>query len=112
MKTNAYLSLFDMIGYLLVPFALDRMGRIKSHVVCFTVIGVCLLVSRYLLIYQAAATMTEWTAFILLNVGKVANAITFGGVFNFTAELFPTELRTSAVGIGILTVFIKLFNVF
>ena len=55
---------------------------------------------RYLLIYHAASQMTEWTAFILLNVGKVANAVTFGGVFNFTAELFPTELRTSAVGIG------------
>ena len=28
------------------------------------------------------------------------NAVTFGAVFNYTAELYPTHLRTTAVGIG------------
>ena len=72
-----------MIGYLLIPFALDSMGRVRAHVVCFTTMGVCLIVSRCLLIYCAPSITVDWAAYILLNIGKCANAITFGGIFRF-----------------------------
>ena len=32
--------------------------------------------------------------------GKTFNSVCFGAAFNFTAELYPTHLRATGVGIG------------
>ena len=70
-----------MIGYILLPMTLDIVGRVNAHVICFSTMGVCLIVSRILLIYYEVTPTIEWVAYILLNIGKCANAITFGGCF-------------------------------
>lgn len=33
-------------------------------------------------------------------MGKICNSMSFGATFNFVAELFPTHLRGTAVGVG------------
>ena len=80
---NVWLCLFDMIGYILLPMVLDKLGRVNAHALCFATMGTCLIVSRCLLIYCEVTPTINWIAYVLLNIGKTANAITFGGMFRY-----------------------------
>ena len=37
--TNLWLAFFDSLGYLVLPFALDYFGRVKTHVFSFSMMG-------------------------------------------------------------------------
>ena len=36
----------------------------------------------------------------MVFLGKIANGMAFGTVFNFVAELYPTNLRGTGLGFG------------
>ena len=56
-------------------------------------IGVCLIVSQFVQQYF----IVNYT---LVNFAKLINAVAFGGIFNFTTELFPTHLRSTMLGMA------------
>ena len=33
-------------------------------------------------------------------MGKICNSMSFGAVFNFVSELYPTHLRGTGIGVG------------
>ena len=90
---NVWLSLFDSFGYLAIPPALDYFGRVKTHVWSFGLIGVALIASYF-------TKQFFLVNYLLVNFAKLINAVAFGGIFNFTNELFPTYLRSSMMGMA------------
>ena len=93
LTTNLWIAFFDSLGYLAIPLALDYFGRVKTHVYSFTIIGVCLIVSQFVKEYFIVN-------YILVNFAKLINGVAFGGIFNFTTELFPTHLRSTMLGMA------------
>ena len=83
--TNFWLALYDSIGYLLLPFFLDFLGRVRTHTWSFGLMGLCLIGSQFV-------GHIHIVKYILINFAKLVNAIAFGGIFNWTIELFPTHL--------------------
>ena len=94
---NFLLSLFDMVGVVFMSFFMDKFGRTRTLVGCFLIIGCNLLLATVITTFFTA----EWALLVsnvLKRTAKTANGISFGAAFSFTAELFPTYLRSTAVG--------------
>jgi Na+/melibiose symporter-like transporter len=94
---NPFLMLFfvglaEVPGYILVILLVDKTGR-RSLCAALLIIGgvACLIVS----FLQQGLTVTG-----LVMLGKMAIAGSFAITYNYTAELFPTVVRNSAVGLG------------
>ncbi|XP_058469083.1 solute carrier family 22 member 16 [Solea solea] len=96
---NQYLNLFlagavELPSYLVGCFAMDRIGRKKTCAPSLLLAGVaCILIivvppDIYIL------------AIILSMTGKFAIAIAFGLIYLYTCELYPTIIRSLAVGSG------------
>ena len=75
-------------------FLIDRIGRRKMCIVVQLMAGVCCLASGNLILYPDLWALR--TAFSL--VGKFSAAMSFGVCYLFTAELYPTPLRGTAIG--------------
>ncbi|XP_004541810.1 solute carrier family 22 member 16 [Maylandia zebra] len=96
---NQYVNLFlagavELPSYLVGCFAMDRIGRKKTcapslllaAVACFLVIVV--------------PADIEILTIVLSMIGKFAIAIAFGLIYLYTCELYPTIIRSLAVGSG------------
>ena len=81
----------DLPGYVACAHFLSRAGRRRTTAVGFTVGGiscaVCLLLPA-----------GPWTV-AAATVGKFFVTVAFGAVFVYAAEIFPTSLRTAALGL-------------
>lgn len=101
--SNPYLTLFlsavmEVPSSIFVIFTLDRTGRRCLVSACMMIAGVCCI---------CAAGMTSATSELATNIritivllGKTCVAGSFAVIYNYTAELFPTVVRNTAVGIG------------
>ncbi|CAG7665288.1 unnamed protein product [Allacma fusca] len=95
---NPFLMLFliglaEMPAYLLVILIVDKTGR---RSLCATL----MLIGGIACVAVAFLQKGEIFATILVMLGKFAIAGSFAVTYNYTAELFPTVVRNSAVGVG------------
>lgn len=95
---NPYLILFIMAlveipSYITLVFVLDLFGRRSITSTLMLVGGVCCIVAAY--IEQRSTLATS-----IVMVGKFTIAGSFAVIYNYSAELFPTVVRNSAMGLG------------
>ncbi|CAG5928025.1 unnamed protein product [Menidia menidia] len=96
---NQYINLFlagavEFPSYLVGCFAMDRIGRKKTCAPALLLAGVACM-----LIIVVPADI-EALAIALSMTGKFAIAIAFGLIYLYTCELYPTIIRSLAVGSG------------
>merc|ERR1719348_2890651 len=96
MTNNVYLSfilvsLIEIPSHLLTPLAIDVLGRKPLFFLTQFIPGICCI---------TAAFLTPGTAiFAILTLGaKLGAAAAFNVTFMYTAQLYPTSIRNSAVG--------------
>uniref|UniRef100_A0A667YRM5 Solute carrier family 22 member 16 n=2 Tax=Myripristis murdjan TaxID=586833 RepID=A0A667YRM5_9TELE len=96
---NQYINLFlagavEIPSYLVGCFAMDRVGRKMTCAPALLLAGVaCILII-------VVPSDIEVLAIILSMTGKFAIAIAFGLIYLYTCELYPTIIRSLAVGSG------------
>ncbi|MCI4395820.1 hypothetical protein PGIGA_G00196460 [Pangasianodon gigas] len=96
---NQYINLFlagavELPSYLIGCFAMDRVGRKMTCAPALLLSGVaCMLII-------AVPQDFEILAVVLSMTGKFAIAIAFGLIYLYTCELYPTIIRSLAVGSG------------
>uniref|UniRef100_A0A3P9KPZ6 Solute carrier family 22 member 16 n=1 Tax=Oryzias latipes TaxID=8090 RepID=A0A3P9KPZ6_ORYLA len=96
---NQYMNLFvagavEIPSYLVGCFAMDRIGRKKTCAPALILAGVaCVLI-------VVVPAKLESLVVALSMIGKFAVAIAFGLVYLYTCELYPTIIRSLAVGSG------------
>ncbi|XP_029984635.1 solute carrier family 22 member 16 [Sphaeramia orbicularis] len=96
---NQYINLFlvgavELLSYLVGCFAMDRIGRRKTCAPALLLAGVtCMLII-------VVPAEIEALAIALSMTGKFAIAIAFGLIYLYTCELYPTIIRSLAVGSG------------
>lgn len=90
-------GLVELPAYILVIFTMDRAGR-RCLVSTLLLIGgvCCICAANIAATSEIAATITVTTVLI----GKACVAGSFAVAYNYTAELFPTVIRNTALGIG------------
>ncbi|XP_020287877.1 organic cation transporter protein [Pseudomyrmex gracilis] len=91
-------GLLELPAYIFIIFTMDRAGR-RCLVSAFLIIGgACCVCAAFMTgatgNFAAVATIT------IVLVGKACVAGSFAVVYNYTAELFPTVVRNTALGIG------------
>ncbi|KAK1888945.1 Solute carrier family 22 member 16 [Dissostichus eleginoides] len=96
---NQYINLFlagavEVPSYLVGCFAMDRIGRKKTCAPALLLAGVACM-----LIIVVPADI-DAMAIALCMIGKFAIAIAFGLIYLYTCELYPTIIRSLAVGSG------------
>ncbi|KAK2890147.1 solute carrier family 22 member 16 [Channa argus] len=96
---NQYMNLFlagavEIPSYLIGCFAMDRIGRKNTCAPALLLAGVACM-----LIIVVPADI-QVLAIFLSMIGKFAIAIAFGLIYLYTCELYPTIIRTLAVGSG------------
>lgn len=92
--SNAYVSsiltaLIEIPSYLFCILCMDRVGRKPICVFCFFITGICCIPAGYV----PGDFQT-----VLALLGKFGDAAAFALIFLYTAELFPTKIRSSVVG--------------
>lgn len=95
---NPFLILFimglvEMPSYIGTVLLLDKLGRRLITSVLMLAGGICCIVG-----VQIAQGSTAATSIIML--GKLFIAGSFAVIYNYSAELFPTVVRNSAMGLG------------
>merc|ERR1712003_191092 len=113
MPVSLYMSnaIYGFMEILSVPFALKLMetpfiGRVKTIGWGCILSGLCIFVSLILVEFNycekndadALENKAILAALLLSFTGKFFISISFGVVYNITAELFPTEVRAIATG--------------
>lgn len=100
---NAFLSAFiEIPAYLSSFFLLNRWGRRRPLIAYHIIAGVALLLTK--VIPESTADGTNLTPLIVTfnMIGKFGITGCFGIVFLYAPEIFPTTLRSQAMGIASL----------
>ncbi|AWP20060.1 putative solute carrier family 22 member 16 isoform 2 [Scophthalmus maximus] len=96
---NQYINLFlagavELPSYLVGCYAMDRIGRKNTCAPALLLAGVaCMLII-------VVPSDIEALVIVLSMTGKFAIAIAFGLIYLYTCELYPTIIRSLAVGSG------------
>lgn len=95
---NPFLILFimglvELPSYIALVFTLDVLGRRSITSTLMLIGGVCCIAAAY--IEQGSTLATS-----IVMVGKFMIAGSFAVIYNYSAELFPTVVRNSAMGLG------------
>jgi len=95
---NPYLILFIMglvefPSYITIALVLDKLGRRPITSTLMIAGGLCCIVAAY--VAQGSTTSTS-----IVMMGKLFIAGSFAVIYNYSAELFPTVVRNSAMGLG------------
>ncbi len=82
----------ELPSYVFATLTVDHIGRKALYIFCIMLTGVGCL---------AAAFLEDGNIFktILCLIGKFGAAAAFAIVFLYAGELYPTEIRSSAVGL-------------
>ncbi|XP_014472192.1 PREDICTED: organic cation transporter protein [Dinoponera quadriceps] len=99
---NPFIMLFlsglvELPAYILVVFTMDRAGRRCLVSALLLIGGVCCICAANIPATSEVASVITVT---IVLVGKACVAGSFAVVYNYTAELFPTVVRNTALGIG------------
>jgi len=95
---NTLNGLVEFPAYILLSFTMDRLGRKPLLSGCLLVGGLACLGSTTVLQFAGDSTSLINTATALSLIGKMAISGSFAIIYNYTAELFPTTARSTAVG--------------
>ncbi|KAH8399147.1 hypothetical protein KR215_002999, partial [Drosophila sulfurigaster] len=95
---NPYFILFlmglvEFPTYITLVFVLDRLGRRSITSTLMLGGGLCCIIAAFI-----AQGSTLSTSIVML--GKLLIAGSFAVIYNYSAELFPTVVRNSAMGLG------------
>lgn len=82
-----------MPSYVLTVVLMDRLGRRSLTSVNMLLGGLCCIIAAYM-----TSGSTEST--VIAMFGKFFIASSFAIIYNYSAELFPTVVRNSAMGLG------------
>lgn len=87
------MGLVELPSYVVTVYLMDRLGR--RSLTAFEMIagGICCIIAANL-----AMGSTASTSFVF--IGKFMIAGSFAIIYNYSAELFPTVIRNSAMGLG------------
>jgi len=100
---NALSGVVEAAAYLILAFTIDRFSRKKLLAGCLLVGGTFCLVSTVFNHFAAGNIdmVRSGTAFALL--GKMSVSASFAIIYNYTSELYPTSVRSTAVGLGTMS---------
>jgi OCT family organic cation transporter-like MFS transporter 16 len=87
------MSLVEIPSYIAVILLLDRLGR-RSITSSFMVVGGIACIAAVFMVQKSMESLA--TVFL----GKLLIAGSFAVIYNYSAELFPTVVRNSAMGLG------------
>lgn len=87
------LGLVEFPSYGTIMVVLDRLGRRSITSFLMLIGGICCITGAYV-----ASGSTTATAIVM--AGKLCIAGSFAVIYNYSAELFPTIVRNSAMGLG------------
>ncbi|KIH62018.1 hypothetical protein ANCDUO_07703 [Ancylostoma duodenale] len=83
----------EIVGCAFVFFFIDPVGRRIIVAGCFLIAGVCLLLN-----WVIGDNVAFYWGMLQIMITKGAVTASFIAVYTYTAELFPTVIRTTAVG--------------
>ncbi|XP_069682785.1 organic cation transporter protein-like isoform X3 [Periplaneta americana] len=86
-------ALIELPAYAVFFFTMDRFGRKATLCVSLVVSGISCISFAFV------PTDMEWMQMLLFLAGKFSITISFTVVYVYTAEMFPTELRHSLLGV-------------
>lgn len=97
MQGNPYFILFimglvEIPSYVITVYLMDRLGRRSLTAVEMILGGLCCIVAA---VCSGGAASTTF-----VFIGKFLIASSFAIIYNYSAELFPTVIRNSAMGLG------------
>lgn len=87
--------LIEAPGYLLAMLTMDRYGRKPILVTCQLVSGIACIAAGLI---PDNFIHHDLSVTILSCVGKLGSSAAFSLIYLYTAEMFPTEVRTKALG--------------
>ncbi|KAJ8921692.1 hypothetical protein NQ315_010602 [Exocentrus adspersus] len=98
LEGNPYLILFvmglvELPSYVVTVYVMDRLGRRSLTAFDMIVGGLCCIIAANLATGSVASTT-------FVFIGKFLIAGSFAIIYNYSAELFPTVIRNSAMGLG------------
>ncbi|KAK9871378.1 hypothetical protein WA026_011633 [Henosepilachna vigintioctopunctata] len=87
------MALIELPGYVLTVVLMDRLGR--RFITSFNMVvgGMCCIIA-------VSFTIGSLVSISFVFIGKFLIACSFAVIYNYSAELFPTVVRNSALGIG------------
>lgn len=89
----AIMGLVEFPSYATIVVLLDRLGRRSITSFLMLIGGICCIVAAFIASGSSAATG-------IVMAGKLCIAGSFAVIYNYSAELFPTVIRNSALGLG------------
>lgn len=100
---NRYFNIFlsgmvEMPAYLFSFIMLQKYGRRRSLIVCHVITGVALIISSFVPLESGGVDLLPLKT-TLSTVGKFGITGAFSIVFLYTPEIFPTSLRSQAMGV-------------
>ncbi|KAK7503120.1 hypothetical protein BaRGS_00005746 [Batillaria attramentaria] len=113
-----YANIAETLSYVFCLLLLNRTGRRVLH--CFTMLlgGVACVAIIFPVLYGDSSV--DWVTIALSMIGKFGASAAFAIIYIFSAELFPTMVRNSAIGTcslcarvgGIASPYIASLNIF
>lgn len=91
------MGLVELPSYLALAFVLDILGRRSITSTLMLIGGVCCIVAAYM--EQGSVLSTA-----IVFAGKFTIAGSFAVIYNYSAELFPTIVRNTGMGLGSISV--------
>ncbi|XP_033740110.1 organic cation transporter protein-like isoform X2 [Pecten maximus] len=96
---NVLLSgLADLPGYTIALLSAGRMGRKKLYILGMVVAGLSLLGSGAISVL--ATEDFKIASIVLAMIGKIGMAVGFSVIYIWSAELFPTVVRNTGMGLS------------
>ncbi|KAK6170807.1 hypothetical protein SNE40_019111 [Patella caerulea] len=89
-------GLMDFPAVTICLILLDRIGRKKLHCGFMIIGGVSCVCTIFTILYLSKEL--QWITVMLAMIGKMGSAAGFAVVYVYSAELYPTVVRTAAFG--------------
>lgn len=91
-------SLVEIPGNILAIWLCNRYGRKKSTAFPLVITGLALIGVGFIP-SDSSDVVSKWSRVSLGMIGKLSITISFGSVFVLSAELYPTVVRSQALGL-------------
>ncbi|XP_048766836.2 organic cation transporter protein-like [Ostrea edulis] len=91
-------SLAEILGFVICIPLLNRVGRKPVYISSLLFGGMALVLTTFPILYGSQDL--QWVTVGLSLIGKIGAAASFGTIFLYSAEYFPTVIRNSALGVA------------
>jgi len=97
---NTLYGAVELVAFVIVWMFMERTGRKKMLVLMLLMCGSCMIVTILSEQFGHGSTSAEKIVLVFSMMTKCFIAGAYGITYQFVAELFPTVLRTNAVGVA------------